>query len=161
MNYFLIYYLIKKPKLGFFLAFIQCFVVSTFNLIYVNYYNLPTSVNLLDIVFFDLSFMRHVHFATLIHYNTYVIGLICAWLVKNEVKAKFLNSKPIYLIVNGLAFSAFYLFLLYLNYLENSGIKLNRFIEILLPVIERFFCIIPFFWFFYSCCLGYNGKISN
>lgn len=156
----MIYYLIIKPKLGFFLAFIQCLAVSSYNLFYFHYNNLPSNFNSFDdnLIFYNSATFEKIYFPALIHYNTHVIGLICAWLVQNKIKPNFLNYKFIRLLINVFAFSVFPIFVFSLHMMENSEKGLNRYFSFFIPIIDKLISSIPFFWLFYSGCLNYNGK---
>lgn len=49
LNYFVIYYLVKRPKFGFLLAIGQMIVVSIFNLIFIHRNNIPIIFNVFSI----------------------------------------------------------------------------------------------------------------
>lgn len=159
LNYFVIYYLIMKPKLGFTLAFIQCCVVSAFNLFFIHHNNIPVIFNFFTMHIYDGSTFEDLYFHSFYHYNTYVLGLICAWTVKQQIKPKILNFKLVRFLITLVAGSAFYVFLVYLYNLEQTGnTEHNKYIQFFFPIIDKAINSIGPFWLFYSCCIGFSGK---
>lgn len=109
---------------------------------------------------FDLVNIKNVYFPSIYHYNSYFIGLIGAWMIKNEIKPKFLDSTLLKYFTEFFCFFSPVSFLFYLDSIEKSGDKLNFYLELLLPVFIKFVNVILIFWLFYAGCLNYNRKFK-
>ena len=72
--------------------FAQFMIVSVFNVIYIEYYNIDTWSSVSELNLYDLSPFEDSYFASFFYYNIYSFGLLCAWLVKNNIKPKFIVS---------------------------------------------------------------------
>ena len=94
INYFLIYLLVKKPEIGLRLAAFELIGASIVVIIYdylknrPYYYKLTTSMNSLSIFKLEEHYLP-----TIYHSNTFVIGILCAWIIKSGIKFKFLDKK--------------------------------------------------------------------
>ena len=81
-----------KPKLGFLLLFVQFICVSAFNVFYVEYFRISTWESATNIEIHNLSEFEDSYFPAFYYFPIYSLGLVCAWLVKNNVKPKIIVS---------------------------------------------------------------------
>ena len=81
-----------KPKLGFLLLFVQFICVSAFNVFYVEHYAISTWESVTNIKIHNLSDFEDGYFLSIYYFNIYSLGLVCAWLAKNNVKPKIIVS---------------------------------------------------------------------
>lgn len=88
----MVYYLIVRPKLGFLLLFIQFVCMSLFNIIYIEYFSISTWKSVTSLELHNLSDFEDAYFPFFYYSNIYELGLVCAWLVKNNVKPKIIVS---------------------------------------------------------------------
>lgn len=80
--------MIKRPKLGFSLLIIQNIFVAIFNIIYIEYNQIDTWDSVLNLNLYDLTSFEHTYFPSIFYFNIYSFGIVCGWLVRNNVKPK-------------------------------------------------------------------------
>lgn len=108
VNYFLIYLLVKKPRIGLKLAAFELMIGSIIVIVYdylknrPYYFKYTTSMNSLS------AFKLEEHYLpTIYHSNTFVIGILCAWIIKSGIKFKFLDKKINRTLISILAILSF------------------------------------------------------
>lgn len=91
INYFLLHLLVKKPKIGLILAAVEMSICSLFIIFYDYFKNIPYYYKLTTRMDSTTTFRLEEHYLpTFYHSNTFVMGILTAWLIKSEFKFKFL-----------------------------------------------------------------------
>lgn len=91
LNYFLIHLLVNKPKVGLLLAGVELIVSSLFVMLYDYYKNIPYYYKFTTEMDSTTIFRMEEHYMlTFYHSNTFIFGILTAWLIKSGLKFKFL-----------------------------------------------------------------------
>ena len=160
LNYFVIFFLITRPKLGFLLALVQCLIVSVFSLIYMRIYRIPIYYNIIQNFLYDPSLFEDSYLHSFFHNNVYTLGIICAFLVKSGTRFEVLRFRAVRLAIYLATIAVPYLTLNFINDLEQSGAEPSRTVRYLLPILSRLvIALLPFF-FLYSTLTGYSSKFG-
>lgn len=161
-NYFLITFLVKKPKFGLWLAAAEIFICSLFIIVYdylkdiPYYYTLTSSVSSLS------TFKLEKHYLpTFYHSNTFVIGILTAWVIKSELKFKFLENQltrvtitltTVFCILTAMSFPELW---------ERKILPKNSLLIIIWSIIDKFLLTAPVAWSFYAIKMDYYVTLKK
>lgn len=95
------------------------------------------------------------------HFNAYVLGIICAFLVKAKIKPKIIDHRSVRIGVWAFLIGLNHAVFMYPHNLEKNNQKANEYVEMLYPVIGRFVVSLALFWSLYSTGIGYTRKFPK
>lgn len=158
LNYFVIFLLITRPKLGYLLAFVQCCAVSAFSLLYMHHNEIPIFYSVIENYLYDPSLFEDSYLHSFFHNNVYVLGIICAFMVKTRKAFKPLRYRSVRLAIYLTTLAIPYLTLNWIYYLEQTETEPSQIVRLLLPNLSRLVIVLFPFFFVYSNLIGYSSK---
>ena len=150
-----------KPKLGFLIVFLQCSAIAVFTHPLFSESNAPAFFNNFNFHVYDLSENQDYYFPFVYHHNTYVFGIISAYILKANTKLKMTNHQQARIAIWILLFILCFLVFFYPHYLEQNDLKANKLIEFLYPLIDKFILSSMLFWILCNLAFGHLSSLNN
>lgn len=158
LNYFLIYNLIVRPKLGLLIALVQFCIISLLSLFFIHQNKTSSLFNLWTLTLYDLSPFEAVYFDSLSYYGSYLSGIIVAYMVKRQVRFKIFEFPAVRIAFALIALSFFGIILTYPVWLDKTGLESNVYFLFFLPIIEKICILLAPTYTLYAILIGYFGK---
>lgn len=161
LSYFTIFFLIARPKLGFILVLVQFCAVAVFSLLYMHLHQIPIYYSLIHSYLYDPKPFEDAYLHSFLHNPAYLLGIVCAFLIKREVRFEILRFRMVRLIIYLATLAVPYLTMSYIYDLEQTGTEPSRLVRILLPIFSRLVSFLLPFFFVYSNLSGYSSKVAD